>query len=332
MSGTVTLGDVYRARKAIAGLVRRTPLVPSPALSAATGADVWLKLETLQDTGAFKLRGATNRVAALTDAERGRGVVTVSTGNHGRAVALAASRLGVRAAVCMSHLVPANKVEAIRALGADIRIHGASQDEAEVEARRLADEDGLVLISPFDDPHVVAGQGTIGLELLEDLPELDTVLVPVSGGGLVAGIALAVKTARPDARVVGISMERGPAMYHSLRAGHPVAVAEEQSLADSLGGGIGLDNAHTFALVRDLLDDLILVGEDEIAAAMRHAYWQERQIVEGGGAVGIAALLTGRAGPLGRTVACLLSGANVDMTLFTEVVTGTWTGWGEHAA
>ena len=316
----VTLRDVYRARRAIGGIVRRTPLVPSPALSARTGAAVHLKLETMQDTGAFKIRGATFKLMSLDEAERRRGVVTVSTGNHGRAVATAARRLGVRAAVCMSSLVPDNKVAAIRALGADVRIVGRNQDEAEVEAERLAAEHGMVMISPFDDALIIAGQGTIGLELMEDLPDLDTVLVPVSGGGLIGGIALAVKAAAPEARVIGVSMDRGPAMYHSQKAGKPVLIEEQPSLADSLGGGIGMDNSHTFELVRDFVDELLLVGEEQIAAAMVHAFREERLVVEGAAAVGIAALLNGLAGDLGDTVAVVVSGGNVDMDKFASIV------------
>ncbi|HSK39496.1 MAG TPA: hydroxyectoine utilization dehydratase EutB [Arenibaculum sp.] len=322
----ITQQDVYRARAAIAPLVRRTPLVTAPSLGGSGrksgGPDVFLKLECLQQTGSFKLRGAANRLAMLTPEERSRGVVTVSTGNHGRAVAHAARRLGIRAVVCMSNLVPGNKVEAIGELGAEIRIHGRSQDEAEVEARRLEEEEGLVLVPPFDDRHVIAGQGTIGLELLEDLPDLDTVLVPLSGGGLIAGVALAVKTAAPGVRIVGISMERGPAMIESLRAGRPVAVEERESLADSLGGGIGSANRFTFAMVRDLVDELVLVGEGEIAAAMTHLFRHERLVVEGAAAVGAAALMAGRLARPGRTVAAILSGGNVDMDVFTGVVTG----------
>ena len=316
----VSLRDVYRARRAIASRVRRTPLIPSPSQSRRTGAAVHLKLESLQDTGSFKIRGATNRLLALGPAERERGVVTVSTGNHGLAVATAARRLGVKAAVCISSLVPENKVRAIRELGADVRIHGRSQDEAEVEADRLAAEAGMIKVPPFDDAHVIAGQGTVGIELIEDLPEVDTVLVPVSGGGLICGIALAVKAAAPGARVIGVSMDRGPAMHHSLRAGKPVLVAEEPSLADSLGGGIGLDNCHTFALVRDYVDEMILVGEAQIAEAMVHAFREERLVIEGGAAVGIAALLNGLVGKLGDTVAVIVSGCNVDMGVFARIV------------
>jgi threonine dehydratase len=209
----------------------------------------------------------------------------------------------------------------VQALGAEVRIVGRNQDDAEVVAKELAAERGLTFVSPFDDPFVIAGQGTIGLELLEDLPALDCVLVPLSGGGLIGGIALALKSADPRIRVIGVSMERGPAMIRSLEAGRPVAVEEEASLADSLGGGIGLDNRYTFALVRDYMDETVLVGETEIADAMRHCYWQERQIVEGGAAVGVAALLAGKAAPPGDNIVVLLSGGNVDMGRFTEIVT-----------
>jgi threonine dehydratase len=320
VSPVPTLADVYRARAAIAPWVRRTPLVRSEALARALGRSVHLKLETLQETGAFKLRGAVNRLLALSAAERERGVVAVSTGNHARAVAHTAKALGVRAAVFMSTLVPANKVEAVRALGAEVQIFGDSQDAAEAEARRLASAAGRVFVSQFEDPFVIAGQGTIGLELLEDLPGLDTVLVPLSGGGLIGGIALALKGADPAIRVIGVSMERGAAMHASLRAGRPVEIAEEPSLADSLGGGIGLDNRYTFALVRDLVDEVVLVSENEIAAAMAHCYWHEQEIVEGGGAVGVAALLAGRIDRLGERIVAVLSGRNVDMRRFTEIV------------
>jgi threonine dehydratase len=320
LNGPPTLAEMYRARAAIAPWVRRTPLVRSDALSRALGRSVHLKLETLQETGSFKLRGATNRMLELSAAERERGVVAVSTGNHARAVAHAAARLNVPAAVFMSTLVPQHKVEAVRALGAEVRIVGEGQDAAESDAKRLAKEQGRVFVSPFEDPLVIAGQGTIGLELLEDVPDLDSVLVPLSGGGLIGGIALALKCADPAIRVIGVSMERGAAMYESLRAGRPVDVVEEPSLADSLGGGIGLDNQYTFALVRDLVDEVLLVSEDEIAAAMAHCYWHEQQIVEGGGAVGVAALLAGKAGSLGERIVAVLSGRNVDMRRFTEIL------------
>lgn len=321
MSGDLRPIDLYRARERLRGHIRRTELVPSPTLGERTGAPVHLKLECLQTTGSFKLRGASNALLALDEEARARGVVAVSTGNHARALAFAARRFGVRAAICMSRLVPANKVDAVRALGAEVHITGESQDEAQLEVDRLVREQGLSLVPPFDHPEVIAGQGTLGLELLEDLPGVDTVLVPLSGGGLLAGVALAMKSASPAIRVVGVTMERGCAMHASLRAGRPVQVEELATLADSLGGGIGLDNRHTFAMAQTLVDDTVLVSEAEIAEAIRHVYRHEQLIVEGSGAVGVAALLAGRIAAPGTT-AVLLSGANIDMDLHRRIVNG----------
>ncbi|MCY4469089.1 MAG: hydroxyectoine utilization dehydratase EutB [Thiotrichales bacterium] len=318
----ITLRDLYLARARIASGIRRTPLVASQSLSAPGSARISLKLETLQDTGAFKLRGATNFIRASGDAVRARGVVTVSTGNHGRAVAHAARRVGARAVICMSDLVPRNKREAIQALGAEVRIIGRSQDEAEVEAQRLVAEEGLTLVHPFDEPLVIAGQGTIGIEILEDQPEVDTVIVALSGGGLISGIALALKAANPGTRVVGVTMEQGAAMYESVHAGRPVEVEEAASLADSLGGGIGLENRYTFELTRALVDDCVLVSESEIARAMRHLYFNERVIAEGGGAVSVAAVLADKVPDLAGNVVCVVSGGNVAMAAFTRIVAG----------
>ena len=321
MPDTVTLQDIYRARRAIAGRIRRTPLAVSDSLSHAAGAPVHLKLEHLQITGSFKLRGATNAVLALSPEQRGKGVVGVSTGNHGRGLAYAAKQTGARCVICMSRLVPQNKVEAIKALGAEVRIVGASQDDAQLEVDSLVAEQGMTMLPPFDHPDVIAGQGTLGLELLEDLPELETCIVPLSGGGLIAGIARAIKSANPRARVVGVTMAQGAAMYQSQKAGRPVEVEETASLADSLGGGIGQDNRYTFAMVRELVDDLLLVEEDQIADAIRHAYWREQQIIEGGAAVGIAALRAGLVERPGVT-AVVLSGGNIDMTQHARLIRG----------
>lgn len=317
---SVSLRDIYLAKRAIAPWVPRTPLVRSGFLSEHTGANVYLKLETCHEMRAFKIRGATNFLGRLAPDERARGVVTVSTGNHGRAVALAAKRLGVRAVVCMSELVPQNKRKAIAELGAEVRIVGHSQDEAEVEAKRLVEAEGLVPVHPFDHPDVIAGQGTIGLELLEDLGHIDTLVCGLSGGGLLSGIAVALKAAEPSTRIVGVSMRRGPAMYLSVQAGKPVPVEEEPTLADSLGGGIGLDNAYTFELVRALVDDYVLVSEDEIAQGMRLLFKNDGVIAEGGGAVSAAAIGAGLAGTLKGNVVCMVSGGNIDMDRFAEII------------
>ena len=317
----ITLADVYAARKRLSGHVRRTALQQSETLSATAGAPVHLKLEHQQITGSFKLRGATNAVAQLTDEQRANGVVGVSTGNHGRGLAYAAKAAGVRAVICMSELVPKVKVDAIAALGADVRIVGKSQDDAEVEVQRLVAKEDMTLLSPFDHPHVIAGQGTLGLEMIEDLPDVDTVVVPLSGGGLLGGVALTLKTIKPAVRTIGVSMERGPAMVESLRAGKPVFVEEVPTLADSLGGGIGLDNQYTFALIRDFVDETLLVSEAQITAAIQHAYRHERQIIEGGAAVGLAALLAGLIDEPGTTLV-LLSGGNIDMQLHQRLING----------
>ena len=316
---TVTLADILAARRVIRGVADGTPLVPSPFMAKAAGHDFLLKLENMQPVGAFKLRGAMNAVMTLPEGVRG--VTCCSTGNHGRGVAYAARERGMRAVICMSSLVPRAKVEGIRALGADVRIVGQSQDEAMRESQRLCEAEGLVEISPFDDARVIAGQGTIGLEMLEARPDLAAILVPLSGGGLAAGVAVAARAINRRIRVVGVSMERGAAMQASIRAGHPVEVPEHASLADSLGGGIGLRNRLSFPLCRDLLDDVVLVSEEEIRDAMQVLYHEDRIVAEGASVVGLAAVLSGKValdGPTGTIV----TGRNLDMGLFTRIMAG----------
>lgn len=290
----------------------------SEALSRR-GREIYLKLETLQPTGSFKVRGAANKLLSLTPEERARGIVAVSTGNHGRAVAYVAGQLGMSAMVCISTRVPENKVAALRTAGAEVVICGDSQDEAGVKAAELQ-AGGLSMVLPFDDPLVIAGQGTIGLELLEDLPEVDTAIVPLSGGGLISGIALALKAADPEIRVIGVSMERGAVMAESLEAGEPLELPEAPTLADSLQGGIGLDNRYTFKIVCNWVDEVVRVSEEEIATAMRLAF-QEGLVLEGAGAVGIAALLAEKTQP-GRHTALVCSGGNVDRKVFLKLVGG----------
>ncbi len=311
--------DVYAARQRIRGIAVRTPLINSPELTERVGASVYLKLENVQRTGAFKIRGAATKLQSLTNAERERGVITVSSGNHGRAVAYVARELGVQAVVCMSTRVPSNKVDGIRRLGAEVVLHGESYDEAERHALRLQVERGLTMIPPFDDPDIIAGQGTVGLEILDDLPEVDTVVVPLSGGGLLSGIAVALKSADASIRAVGVSMDRAPVMFHSLRAGHPIEMEEEETIADALAGGIGLDNAYTFRMIQAVVDETLLVTEEEITEAMAFALERQHLVVEGGGAVALAALLQGKVTRLGENVVVVLSGGNVEISLLLEI-------------
>ncbi|MEO9336179.1 hydroxyectoine utilization dehydratase EutB [Mesorhizobium sp. SB112] len=327
----VTLKHIEAARSRIAGKIERTPTIISHSLSERFGVPVWLKHEHRQLTGAFKLRGATNAIAQLSAEEKARGVVAASTGNHGRALAHAAKLEGIRAVICMSRLVPENKLAEIRRLGAEIRIVGKSQDDAQQEVERLVAEEGLIMVPPFDNAAIIAGQGTIGLEIVEDVPDVAMVLVPLSGGGLAAGIAAAVKALKPDCKIVGVSMDRGAAMKASIDAGMPVSVEEFASLADSLGGGIGLENRYTFSMCAELLDEVILLSEAEIAAGIDHIYGQEREIVEGAAAVGVGALLAGKLNPAGPVVA-LLSGRNIDMALHRRVISGETNIFGEVAA
>ncbi|MFQ5564766.1 MAG: hydroxyectoine utilization dehydratase EutB [Paracoccaceae bacterium] len=323
----LSLDRVLAARNTITGIADHTPLVPSPHMAALTGHDFQLKLEIAQPVGAFKLRGAVNAIFNLDGAPKG--VTCVSTGNHGRGVAYAAHVRGIPAVVCMSRLAPEAKVAGVRALGAKAHIIGNSQDEAQSEADRLVAEEGLIEISPFDDPFVVAGQGTIGLELLEARPDLETILVPLSGGGLAGGIAFAAKTIKPSIRVIGVSMDRGAAMYASLAAGKPVEVTEVPSLADSLGGGIGLTNRLSFPLCRDYLDDVILVTEEEIYRALQTIYYEDRIVCEGASVVGSAAVQAGKVRVNGPT-ATIITGRNLDMRLHADIMQGRDVAMGDY--
>lgn len=313
-----SLADIEAARSRISGLVHHTPLVRSFALSRLLDADVRLKLECFQDTRAFKVRGAAN--AILSHQEQGplERLVTYSTGNHGRATAYIATRLGIPATVCMSHATTDDKRSALAAAGADIRLVGRSQDEAHDLAKELA-RDGMTLVDPVNDPASTAGHGTIALEIIEDFAGVDTVVVPVSGGAMISGIAIAIKARSPETRIVGVSMDRGAAMYESLKAGKPIQVEEVESLADCLQGGITLDNTHTFATVRDLVDDFVLVSEDEIATAMAEAFHEERLILEGAGATPIAAIMHRSRDAFGDKIALVASGGNVSAAAVCKV-------------
>ncbi|HET7580914.1 MAG TPA: hydroxyectoine utilization dehydratase EutB [Bacillales bacterium] len=318
----LTVHDVWKAKKRIAPIVRKTPLQRCPGLSEKTGGNVYLKLETVHEIGAFKIRGAANKILSLSPEQQKRGVATYSTGNHGLAVAYVAKQLGIKAVICVSKRVPKAKADAIRKFGGTLEIYGDSQDEAGIRCFELQQEHGMTVIEPFDDQEVIAGQGTIGLELLEDQPDIDSVVVPLSGGGLISGIALAMKANRPDLKVTGVSMEHSAVMYESLKAGNPIELDEKSTLADSLLGGIGLENRYTFDLVKKYVDETVLVNEKMIADGMSFLLEEHRLITEGAAAVGIGALLHNVLQNSGKNTAVIISGKNVDLSAFFQVVNG----------
>ena len=318
----IILTGIRAAQETIASLVRRTPTVALSALSTESGTNVLLKLENLQATGSFKVRGAANKLLKLSDQERSDGIISVSSGNHGRAVSFVANSLGIQATVCIPDTVPDIKQKAIEKLGAEVQVAGATYDEAAAFAEQLRSERGMTMVHPFDDPYVIEGQGTIGLELLEDMPAIDTVLVPLSGGGLLSGIAFALKQTNSAIRTIGITMDRGAAVYESLRAGRIVEIHEEPTLADALAGGLGPNNTYTFEMIQEFVDETVLVSEREIAEATTFLFDEHRIVVEGGGAVRIAALMTKRATQLGDNIAVVISGGNIDLPLLQDVLQG----------
>lgn len=305
--------DFEGARARIRGVAWRTPVVPVETPSGS----VALKLESLQRTGSFKVRGAANRILKLSRRDQRRGVVAASSGNHGRAVAEVAARLGIAATVCVPDWADPSKLEAIRAAGARVVLSGGGYDEAEDRASELAGSDGTTLVHPFDDPDVIEGQGTIALELAEQLPGLDEVLVPLSGGGLVAGIGLVANAL--GIRVVAVSARRASVMVRSIDSCRPVRVPDKETVASALSGGIGLDNRYTFNIVRDVVAEHVVVEEPAIRAAVARSFHNYRLVVEGGGAVGIAALWSGYQ-PRGRA-AVIVSGGNIDPTTLAALAT-----------
>ncbi len=310
--------DVSAAAQRIAAIVRKTPVVPVDP-GHQKGGQVWLKLENLQVTGSFKVRGAANKIASLDRDARRRGIVTCSSGNHGRAVAYVAEAFGVPATVCVPEWVDPVKLDAIKSHGAEVVVEGATYDETEARSFEIQQDRELVYVHPFDDPEVIAGQGTIGIELLDKVGALDSVVVPLSGGGLIAGIAVALKQ-EGSTSVVGVSAENACVMYKSLEAGSPQALPEEETIANALAGGIGMENKYSFELVRDLVDQHVLVSEIEIRTAMRYAASEYHLILEGGGAVALAALIHGKLDDRHGETALVLSGGNVDPALLAEVL------------
>jgi threonine dehydratase len=310
-SADPTLDSIREAARRISHVTSQTPVRTSSRLSEIHGAPVLLKLETVQPTGSFKVRGAANAVLRQRETRAITGVVTASTGNHGRAVAYVARTLGIKAIVCLAKNVPQDRIDSIRAEGAQVALVEGEQNQAIRHGKRLAEDRGYSFITPFDAPDIISGQGTIGLELYEQTPNLGTILVPVSGGGLAAGVGLAIKSLAPQARVIGVSAERTPTMARSLAAGQPVATEEIATIAGSLMGDLGPDNKYSFRLVQKYVDDVILIAEDKIRAAMRWALREERLVIEGAAAVVVAHVLDRPAeNNYGPTVA-IITGDNV---------------------
>jgi threonine dehydratase len=314
----LNLSDIRAAQYRIEGKVRRTPCVESPALSALTAVELRLKLENLQFTGSFKERGACNRLELMTDSERAQGVIAASAGNHAQAVARHGARLGIAVTVVMPEATPLVKVTATRRFGATVILNGANYDEAAEQAARIGQERGLVYVHPFEDPRVIAGQGTIGLELLEDVPNLDAIIVPVGGGGLIAGVACAVKETKPNVRVLGVEARRFPSMKHALESSPPPSLPGGKTIADGIA--VRRVGELTRELVRKYVDEIALVDEAEIAEAVLLLLEREKTVVEGAGAVGIAALLQQRFALRGQRVAVVLSGGNIDMNLIARII------------
>jgi threonine dehydratase len=314
----VTAEDVARARAAVGDVARHTPVLPSATLSErAGGANVLLKAESLQRTGSFKIRGALNKLAAVGEA-CSRGVVCGSAGNHAQALAFAARARGVPCEVFMPSDASIGKAEAAEALGATVRLAGAAVDDCVSAAKERAAETGMVFVHPFDDPDVVAGQGTLGLELLEDVPDLAKVIVPIGGGGLISGTAIAIKSARPDVEVVGVQAETVAPFLPSLAAGEPLEAPPGLTIADGIA--VKRPGKLTLGLVREWVDDVVVVAEDDLAEAIVMLLEKAKLVVEGAGAVGVAALLSGAtaAAAQGSTVV-VLSGGNVDAGLLAVV-------------
>lgn len=316
-SNQVTIDHIKRAEERIAATVRRTPLERSRWLSVEHGADVFLKLECFQLTGSFKLRGAMAKLSALTPDERARGVLTVSAGNHGLAVAHCCEVLGLPATIVVPESASRAKVEAIRRYPVTLIERGEGYDEAERAAREMEREIGATFVSPYNDPQVIAGQGTIGLEVSEDGPELDALVVPVGGGGLLAGVAIAAKAINPKIKIYGAEPITSPTMAAALRAGHIVEIEEQDTLADGCAGNIE-PGSITFPIIQKLVDGILLVSEDSIRNAIARIAREDHLMIEGSAAVSIAALEDPRL--KGRSAGAIVTGRNMSLDLFNKVV------------
>ncbi len=310
--------DILDAHARIKNHIIRSPMIKWEADSKNKDKKLFLKLETVQPTGSFKIRGSANKLLKLSGMNRNNGVITVSSGNHGRALAYMAKFLGIKSTICVSTKTPAHKILAIQKLGGNVVIQGEGFDQAEANAYDLMKELGSTYVSSYDDPDIIAGAGTIGLEIIQDYPEVDSILVPVGGGGLAAGIALAAREVSRKIQVIGVSMDRAPVMYHSLQAGHLIQMIEETTIADALKGGLGSENGYTFRICQALLDDFLILPDEDIEKTMASLLMNHRIIVEGGGAVALAAALK-YPQYLGTNSVAVLTGSSVDIEIMYKI-------------
>ncbi|MEJ7622966.1 MAG: threonine ammonia-lyase [Pyrinomonadaceae bacterium] len=315
----VTLADIEDARRLIRDVITPTPIIADARLSREIGADAHLKAESLQKSGSFKIRGAFNKISRLTEVEKKRGVVTASAGNHAQGVALAAQLTKIEATIVLPEIAPLTKITATQNLGAHVVLYGATFDEAVAHSRELQDKNGYTYVHAFDDELVIAGQGTIGLEISEGLPNLSTVVVPIGGGGLISGIAIAVKTLNPKVRVVGVQAENVNWVNRSLKAGKPVVSEPGQTIADGIA--VKSPGEITFPIIQEYIDEVVEVSEEEIARAIFFCVQNNRLVVEGAGAAGLAALLAKKVDVKGDgTVCTVLCGGNIDANLLARVL------------
>lgn len=312
----LSLDDLYRARYVLGEILRRTDIVPAPKLNPES--DIYLKPENLQVTGSFKIRGAYYRISQLTEEEKKRGVVACSAGNHAQGVALGATSHGIKSLICLPEGAPISKIEATRRLGAEICLVPGVYDDAYQRALRLRDEKGYTFVHPFNDERVIAGQGTIGLELLEQLPDVEAVIVPVGGGGLISGVAYAMKSLNPSIKVYGVQAAGAPSMYESLRARQPETLAQVSTVADGIA--VKTPGDLTFDICSKYVDEMCLVTEDEISAAILRLLEEEKIVAEGAGAVSVAAAMFNKVPIKGKKTVCLISGGNIDVTILSRVI------------
>ena len=313
----LTLEQVYQAAFTLKEVARKTDLIYAPKMS--TDHSLFLKTENLQLTGSFKLRGAYYKISKLNEEQRRAGIVACSAGNHAQGVALAASRMGIKSTVCMPDGAPISKVEATKALGAEVCLVPGTYDDAYEYACKLRDETGATFIHPFDDDEVIAGQGTIALEILDQLPDVDAILVPIGGGGLISGVAYAAKQLRPGIKVYGVQAERAASMLESHKAGSPITLPRVSTFADGIA--VKHPGDTTFQIIEKYVDEIVTVSEDEIAAAILTLIEKQKLIAEGAGAVGVAAAMFGKLPLKGKKVVAIVSGGNIDVNILSRVIT-----------